>query len=173
MGTDFATIPHGSDFFQQFANLYLCGSSHVRSLRRRLHLRHHSMCPDAWLSKGYQVGIVGQKLLIFMHFHKVFLGNQHKMWSKQHNEKSDFFLHAVHFSLGSVARENEASRVTLMRRPRVAPPATAARCWPTGSTFGVHVPAQAHASPEEEACVLRAGLTRGPAPGLSRREHEA
>jgi hypothetical protein len=25
--------------------------------------------------------------LMFMHFHEVFLGNQHAMWSKQHNGK--------------------------------------------------------------------------------------
>jgi hypothetical protein len=28
-----------------------------------------------------------QKPLIFMHFHEVFLGNQHEIWSKQHNGK--------------------------------------------------------------------------------------
>jgi hypothetical protein len=32
-------------------------------------------------------GEQGQKLLIFMHFHGVPLGNQHAMWSKQHNGK--------------------------------------------------------------------------------------
>jgi hypothetical protein len=28
-----------------------------------------------------------QKSLIFMHFHVMFLGNQHEIWSKQHNGK--------------------------------------------------------------------------------------
>ena len=28
-----------------------------------------------------------QRSLIFMHFHGVFLGNQHEIWSKQHNGK--------------------------------------------------------------------------------------
>jgi hypothetical protein len=28
-----------------------------------------------------------QKPLIFMHFHEVFLGSQHEIWSKQHNGK--------------------------------------------------------------------------------------
>ena len=33
-----------------------------------------------------------QKPLIFMHFHGVSLGNQHEMWSKQHNGKVRFNL---------------------------------------------------------------------------------
>jgi hypothetical protein len=32
-------------------------------------------------------GWYGQKPLIFMHFHGVFLGSQHEIWSKQHNGK--------------------------------------------------------------------------------------
>jgi hypothetical protein len=32
-------------------------------------------------------GWYGQKSLIFMHFHGVFLGSQHEIWSKQHNGK--------------------------------------------------------------------------------------
>src|SRR4051812_46958273 len=37
--------------------------------------------------RGWQ----SQKPLIFMHFHEVFLGSQHEIWSKQHNGKvSDF-----------------------------------------------------------------------------------
>ena len=31
-----------------------------------------------------------QKLLIFMHFHGVFPGNQHEIWSKPHNGKVSF-----------------------------------------------------------------------------------
>src|SRR3954451_7060277 len=33
--------------------------------------------------RGWQ----SQKPLIFMHFHEVFLGSQHEIWSKQHNGK--------------------------------------------------------------------------------------
>jgi hypothetical protein len=33
--------------------------------------------------RGWQ----SQKSLIFMHFHGVFLGTQHEIWSKQHNGK--------------------------------------------------------------------------------------
>src|SRR5215470_13192068 len=35
------------------------------------------------VKRGWQ----GQKPLIFMRFHGVFLGSQHAMWSKQHNGK--------------------------------------------------------------------------------------
>ena len=31
------------------------------------------------------------KLLIFMRFHRVFLGNQHEIWPKQHNGKVSYF----------------------------------------------------------------------------------
>ena len=31
--------------------------------------------------------MAGSKPLIFMHFHEVFLGSQHEVWSKQHNGK--------------------------------------------------------------------------------------
>ncbi len=63
------------------------GSSHVRSLRRRLKLRHHGLCLGSWLPKGYQVGRVGSKAIDFYAFSWVFLGNQHAIWSKQHNGK--------------------------------------------------------------------------------------
>jgi hypothetical protein len=36
-----------------------------------------------------------QKPLIFMHFHGVFLGSQHKIWSKQHNGKVSEFCHKM------------------------------------------------------------------------------
>ena len=42
---------------QVFASPHLWGLSPLRSLNRRLHLRHHSMCPGAWLPKRYQVRI--------------------------------------------------------------------------------------------------------------------
>jgi hypothetical protein len=47
------------------------------------------VCLGLWLPKGYQVGGVDSKSLIFMRFHVVFLGNQHEIWSKQHNGKQD------------------------------------------------------------------------------------
>jgi hypothetical protein len=36
------------------------GSSSIKSLRRRLHLKHHGVCPSSWLSKGYQEGMTGK-----------------------------------------------------------------------------------------------------------------
>ena len=43
------------------------------------------MSSGSWLHKGVKRGWHGRKLLIFMRFHGVFLGNQHEIWSKQHN----------------------------------------------------------------------------------------
>jgi hypothetical protein len=57
------------------------------SLRRRLYFRHHGVCLGLWLPKGYQAEIEGSKPLIFMYFHGASLGNQHEIWSKQHNGK--------------------------------------------------------------------------------------
>src|SRR5216683_3510170 len=37
----------------------------------------------------------GQKPLIFMRFHGVFLGSQHEIWPKQHNGKVSFFHTAL------------------------------------------------------------------------------
>ena len=37
-------------------------------------------------------GELFQKSLIFMHFHGVSLGNQHEIWSKQHNGKVRLYL---------------------------------------------------------------------------------
>jgi hypothetical protein len=54
---------------------------------RRLHLRHHGVRLGAWLHRGIKRRWHGRKWLMFMHFHGVFLGNQHAMWSKQHNGK--------------------------------------------------------------------------------------
>src|SRR3954447_21214592 len=44
--------------------------------------------------KGCRGGGLGpsQKTFIFMRFHGVFLGNQHEMWSKQHNGKVSYIL---------------------------------------------------------------------------------
>src|SRR5256885_4260582 len=41
------------------------------------------MAPEGGVRRKWQ----GQKPLIFMRFHEVSLGNQHKIWSKQHNGK--------------------------------------------------------------------------------------
>jgi hypothetical protein len=38
-------------------------------------------------SREVMRGWQGQKPLIFMHFHGVFLESQHEIWSKQHNGK--------------------------------------------------------------------------------------
>jgi hypothetical protein len=40
------------------------------------------------IRRGWQ----SQKSLIFMHFHGVFLGSQHEIWSKQHNGKVSLLL---------------------------------------------------------------------------------
>jgi hypothetical protein len=45
------------------------------------------VCPGSWLPKGYQGEAEGAKPLIFTHFHEVFFGSQHEIWSKQHNGK--------------------------------------------------------------------------------------
>src|SRR5215471_15053945 len=37
-------------------------------------------------------GYHGQESLIFMHFHEVFLGSQHEIWSEQHNGKVSSLL---------------------------------------------------------------------------------
>src|SRR5215216_3710633 len=59
----------------------------VRALRRRLRLRCHGVSPACSSSKVFGRIRPGQKLLIFMRFHAVLFGNQHEMWSKQHNGK--------------------------------------------------------------------------------------
>jgi len=74
-------------YSQAFASPHLWGLSHLRSLRRRLHARHHGVCPDSWLPKEGRRRWHSQKLLIFMRFHGVFLGSQHAMWPKQPNGK--------------------------------------------------------------------------------------
>jgi hypothetical protein len=37
----------------------------------------------------------GQKPLIFMRFHEVFLGSQHEIWSKPHNGKVSHVMRAL------------------------------------------------------------------------------
>ena len=66
---------------------HLWGSSHVRPLRRRLHLRRHGASSTCGSRKAFGRIWYGLKPLSFMHFHAVLLGNQHEMWSKQHNGK--------------------------------------------------------------------------------------
>src|SRR5439155_7418845 len=47
------------------------------------------MAPEGGVRRKWQ----GQKPLIFMRFHEVSLGNQHKIWSKQHNGKVRLVRH--------------------------------------------------------------------------------
>jgi hypothetical protein len=51
--------------FQEVESPYLCGSSHVRSRRRRLHLRQQGVYLGSWLPKGDQEGIAGSKATDF------------------------------------------------------------------------------------------------------------
>src|SRR5262245_19206851 len=53
---------------QTFARRQRWGSSHLRSLRRRLHPRSSGVCPGSWLHKGYQLGIAGSKAIDFNAF---------------------------------------------------------------------------------------------------------
>jgi hypothetical protein len=87
MGADFPMIPHESTLFSRGCKSASLGPSHVRPLRRRLYRRHHGICLDLWLPKRYQVGRAGSKSIDFHAFHGVFFGNQHDIWSKQHNGK--------------------------------------------------------------------------------------
>jgi hypothetical protein len=56
------------------------GASHVRILRRRLHLRQDGVC------HGYKKELAGSKAIDFMHFHEGFLGNQHEIRKSQHQQ---------------------------------------------------------------------------------------
>jgi hypothetical protein len=53
---------------QEVVSAYRCGSYPGRALRRRLHLRHHGICPGSWLPKGYQAGRVKSKPFDFYAF---------------------------------------------------------------------------------------------------------
>ena len=66
--------------------------SHVRSLPRRLRLRHHGCALVRGSPREIKGGERVRKPLIFMHFHGAFLGNQHAIWSKQHNGKVSLIL---------------------------------------------------------------------------------
>jgi SAM-dependent methyltransferase len=54
--------------------------------------------------------MAGSKPLIFMHFHGVFLGSQHKMWSKQHNGKVRYFEASEYIGLDIQGRNKHADR---------------------------------------------------------------
>src|SRR5215208_380859 len=84
---------------QAFASPHLWELSHRRSLRWRLHLRHHGVCPGSWLPKDSRRRWSGPKLLIFMYFHGVFLGRPHEMWSKQHNGKVSMITLQRHMNI--------------------------------------------------------------------------
>src|SRR5215217_1349743 len=53
---------------QAFASPHLWELSHRRSLRWRLHLRHHGVCPGSWLPKDSRRRWSGPKLLILCTF---------------------------------------------------------------------------------------------------------
>src|SRR3954469_6727563 len=79
----------------------LCSQEVVRSHRCSCPMSGHckGVCiPDTMvcaLVRGFprevRRGWQSQKPLIFMHFHEVFLGSQHEIWSKQHNGKVSLF----------------------------------------------------------------------------------
>src|SRR4029453_5476365 len=60
--------------------------------------------------RGWQ----SQKSLIFMHFHGVFLGSQHEIWSKQHNGKVSGFCGRPMASEG----ESDSRRDSLLLHDR-------------------------------------------------------
>src|SRR5688572_31871527 len=74
-------------FSQELVSPHLWELSPVRSLRRHLRLRRHGASSTCGSRKAFGRIWHGLKLLSFMHFHAVLLGNQHEMWSKQHNGK--------------------------------------------------------------------------------------
>src|SRR4051794_10236836 len=56
--------------------------------------------------RGWQ----SQKPLIFMHFHEVFLGSQHEIWSKQHNGKVRWLWLTHFFTKGGFGNRGVAQR---------------------------------------------------------------
>jgi hypothetical protein len=53
-------------------------------------------------------GWYGRKALIFMHFHEVFLGSQHEIWSKQHNGKVSRLLSSTGCLVNSIDMDRGA-----------------------------------------------------------------
>src|SRR4029453_11192724 len=52
-------------YFQEFVSLHLWGLSPIRSLGRRLHPRHHGVCPGSWLHKGEREEMAWSKAIDF------------------------------------------------------------------------------------------------------------
>src|SRR4030095_4029899 len=88
MGADFPRIPHESTLFSRVCKPTPQGD-------RPLSSHCEGVCaPDPMVcalvrgsTRDVRRGWYGQKSLIFMHFHGVFLGSQHEIWSNQHNGK--------------------------------------------------------------------------------------
>jgi hypothetical protein len=87
MHADFWMMPRESALFSRGCKLSFLGVSHVRSLRRLLRLRYHGLCPACRSRKVFGRMQLGPKPLILIRFHAVLFGNQHEIWSKQHNGK--------------------------------------------------------------------------------------
>ena len=88
MGADFPMIPHESALFS-----IACKPTSLGVVPGQVTAKA-SAPPDTMvcaLVRGSAREVRrrwhGQKPLIFMHFHEVFLGSQHEIWSKQHNGK--------------------------------------------------------------------------------------
>ena len=87
MHADLRMIPHESALFSISCKLTLWGSSPIRSLRRRLHLRRRSLSSACGARKAFERIWHDPNSLIFMHFHVVLFGNKHEIWSKLPNGK--------------------------------------------------------------------------------------
>jgi hypothetical protein len=111
---------------QEVVSSYRCGSSHVRSLRRRLRLRCPGLSSAGGSGKAFGRIRHVPNPLICMRFHGVLLGNQHEIWSKQHNRKVRGIrgrVADVHFGVATLhdlvgvtagAKHRNASHVALL-----------------------------------------------------------
>src|SRR4029450_2976286 len=88
MGADFPRIPHESTLFSRVCKPTPQGDRPLSSHCEGVCTPDPMVCALVRGSTGdVRRGWYGQKSLIFMHFHGVFLGSQHERWSKQHNGK--------------------------------------------------------------------------------------
>jgi hypothetical protein len=83
----FRLVPHESAFFSRTCKPTSLGVVPCQGMRRHLRLRRHGASSTCGFRKAFGRIWHGLKPLSFMHFHAVLLGNQHAMWSKQHNGK--------------------------------------------------------------------------------------
>jgi hypothetical protein len=92
MGADFPRIPHESTLFSRACKPTPQGDRPLSSHCEGVCTPDPMVCALVRGSTGdVRRGWYGQKSLIFMHFHGVFLGSQHEIWSKQHNGKVRIF----------------------------------------------------------------------------------